>query len=177
MKNSKYILLAVVTLVILVVDQVSKNMILAQFQHGESVSVITDYFNITYVRNPGAAFGIFRDIQTNIRELFFLMMPPVAMIIIFFMLRATPKAERLRTLALCSIFGGALGNYIDRVRFSYVVDFLDFHVKNHYSWPAFNVADMAIVAGVSFLILLEVQLMKKEWTEKKSDKREASKVS
>ena len=161
-------MLAVVTLVILVFDQWSKNLILAQFQHGESVDVIKNYFNITYVRNPGAAFGIFRDIQDNLRELFFLLMPPVAMVIIFLMLRSTPAHETLRKFALCSIFGGALGNYIDRIRFGYVVDFLDFHYANVYSWPAFNVADISIVMGVSFLILLELQLMRKEWLEKKS---------
>lgn len=167
MNKKKLILLSLITLFVIVLDQVTKGYILKEFQHGESVDVIKNYFNITYVRNPGAAFGIFRDLEPSLREWFFLLMPPFAMGIIFFMLQSTPNEEKIKKISLCAIFGGALGNYIDRVRFQYVVDFLDFHYFDKWAWPAFNVADISIVCGVSVLILMELQLMKQEWMEKK----------
>lgn len=154
MKN-KIILLAVVSVVIVVLDQLTKYLILESYTHGESHSVIPNLFNITYVRNYGAAFGMLSKVQANIRDTFFLMMPPCAMGVILFMLKMAGDDEKLRKIALCAVFAGALGNYIDRLRFGFVVDFLDFHYHS-YSWPAFNVADMSIVCGVSTLILLEI---------------------
>ncbi|MCB0377388.1 MAG: signal peptidase II [Bdellovibrionales bacterium] len=166
MKN-KYVLLAVSTLVIVIIDQLTKHLIVSGFQYGESVDVISNIFNITYVRNPGAAFGIFRTMDSSIRDGFFLLMPPAAMTVIFFMLKSTHESEKIRKISLCAIFAGALGNYIDRIRFGYVVDFLDFHYHDKWVYPAFNVADISIVCGVSVLIILEILLMKQEWLEKK----------
>jgi signal peptidase II len=91
--------------------------------------------------------------------LFFLSVPPLASIIIFFMLRATPKEDTVTILALSAIFGGAIGNYIDRLRLGYVVDFLDFHWYQVASYPAFNVADISIVTGISLMVLLELRKM------------------
>ena len=167
MKN-KYVVLAVIVGVVVILDQWTKNLIVERFRHGESVDVIKNYFNITYVRNLGAAFGIFRDLQTGLRQSFFTLMPPIAMVVILFMLRSTPTFEKLRVFSLSCIFGGALGNYIDRLSYGYVVDFLDFHYKEFYSWPAFNVADISIVCGVTFLIFLEFGLMRKEWQDKRA---------
>ena len=155
MKN-KLITLGIIGIVVVVLDQVTKQYIIDQFKHGESIGVISNFFNITYVRNYGAAFGILRDINPWIRDNFFLLMPPFAMTVILFMLKVAPAHEKLRSLALCGVFAGALGNYIDRLRFGYVVDFLDFHYYQQYAWPAFNVADMSIVGGVTVLILLEL---------------------
>jgi signal peptidase II len=154
--KKKLTYLALISLVIIILDQVTKNYILKAFQYGESVDVIKNYFNITYVRNYGAAFGMLSQVQSNIRDTFFLLMPPFAMAIILYMLKMTETHEKLRNIALCSVFAGAMGNYIDRLRFGYVVDFLDFHIHGKWAWPAFNVADMAIVCGVSVLILLEL---------------------
>jgi signal peptidase II len=153
-KNSKYLILAVVSALIVSVDQVTKVYIHTHFQLGEMVQVIQNFFNITYVRNTGAAWGILRDTPDTFRNLFFLSMPPIAMIFIFGILRNLPDSDRLQILALSMIFGGAIGNYIDRLRFGYVIDFLDFHWKNFYTYPAFNVADSAIVSGVTILILI-----------------------
>lgn len=154
--KTKLILLVIISLVVVVLDQVTKNIILSKFEYGESVRVIADFFNITYVRNYGAAFGMLSKIQPAIRDWFFLLMPPFAMTVILIMLKVAPNKESIRKVALCAVFAGALGNYIDRLRFGYVVDFLDFHWYEKYAWPAFNVADMAIVCGVSVLILLEL---------------------
>jgi signal peptidase II len=150
----KYLILITISGAVIALDQLTKMYIHTQYRVGESVSVIRDYFNITYVRNPGAAFGILAQAHPEFREWFFLLLPPAALVVIYFILRSVEDKDRIQILALSSIFGGAIGNYIDRLRFRYVIDFLDFHLKNIYSWPAFNVADSAIVVGIGVLIYL-----------------------
>lgn len=152
--ESKYLVLATVAGLMVVLDQLTKLYIHADFGLGESIPVIPGIFHFTYVRNTGAAFGIFRDVSPLFRQLFFLSMPPIAMVIILFMLRGVDSRDRWQIFALSLIFGGAIGNYIDRLRFGYVIDFLDFHFKEVWSYPAFNVADSAIVSGVCVLLFL-----------------------
>lgn len=154
--ESRYLALAAIASLVVILDQITKLYIHTHFNVGDTVTVISQYFNITYVRNTGAAFGILRDTFASFRETFFLLMPPVAMIIILTILRGVANQDRLQVLALSLIFGGAAGNYIDRLRFGFVIDFLDFHLRDFYSWPAFNVADSAIVVGVCMLLLLMV---------------------
>lgn len=152
--NPKYLILAVVACVIVAADQATKVYIHTHFQLGEIYTVIADIFNITYVRNPGAAWGIFRDSHETFRNIFFLSMPPIALVFIVGILRGIPNDDRVQILALSLIFGGAIGNYIDRLRFGYVIDFIEWHYKDIYSYPAFNVADSAIVVGVTILVLI-----------------------
>lgn len=152
--DRKYLVLATIAGVLVVLDQLVKIYVHANFQLGESIPVIPDLFSITYVRNLGAAFGILRDSVPWFREAFFLTMPPIAMGIILMMLRSVPNTDRVQVFSLSLIFGGAIGNYIDRLRFGYVIDFLDFHWKDVWSYPAFNVADSAIVTGVCLLLLI-----------------------
>jgi signal peptidase II len=106
------------------------------------------------VRNLGAAFGFLAESHPGFRELFFLSMPPFALLIILLILRGVKDSDFSQIIALSLVFGGAIGNYIDRLRFRYVIDFLDFHIHSTYSWPAFNVADSAIVCGVGLLLVL-----------------------
>lgn len=153
----KYLILLALGGFIICLDQLTKIYIHTQFQYGESVSVIQNFFNITYVRNPGAAFGFLRDAHETLRTVFFLSVPPLAALIIVFMLRSTPKEDMLTVVSLSSIFGGAIGNYIDRLWHGFVVDFLDFHYMNKWSYPAFNVADIAIVCGISIMIMMEIK--------------------
>jgi signal peptidase II len=150
----KYIILAAISALIIALDQVVKMYVHTHFILGESIPVWQGYFNITYVRNFGAAFGFLHETQASFRENFFLVMPPVALVIILFILRSVRADDTRQILALSSVFGGAIGNYIDRLRFRYVIDFLDFHFKESYTYPAFNVADMAIVCGVGVLLLI-----------------------
>ncbi len=152
--ESKFLILATVASCIVALDQLTKLYIHANFGLGESVPVIRDLFHITYVRNTGAAFGIFREVSELFRRLFFLSMPPIALVIILVMLRSVDDKDRWQIFSLSLIFGGAIGNYIDRLRFGYVIDFLDFHYKEVWSYPAFNVADSGIVSGVCILLLL-----------------------
>jgi signal peptidase II len=152
----KYLILLALGGFVICLDQLTKIYIHTQFQHGESISVIHNFFNITYVRNPGAAFGFLRDAHETLRTLFFLSVPPIAALIIVFMIRSTPMSDLLTIVSLSLIFGGAIGNYIDRLWHGFVVDFLDFHYKGMWSYPAFNVADIAIVTGICLMLLMEV---------------------
>ena len=80
-------------------------------------------------------------------------MQPIAMVIITAMLRGVENSDRWQVFALSLIFGGAVGNYIDRLRFGYVVDFLDFHYKDAWTYPAFNVADSCICVAAGMFVL------------------------
>ncbi len=152
--SRKYLILATVAGAIIAIDQLIKIYVHANFSLGESLPVIQDIFHITYVRNTGAAFGFFRDAAEIFRTVFFLSMPPIACAIILRMLYTVEESDLWQIFSLSMIFGGAIGNYIDRLRFGYVIDFLDFHYKDVWSYPAFNVADSAIVGGVCILLTL-----------------------
>lgn len=129
------------------------------FEYGESVAMIRDFFSLTYVRNTGAAFGFLADAHPGFRVPFFLIVPIIATVVLGFLYKELPKEAKWRALALGLVTGGAIGNLIDRVRLGYVVDFLDFHYKTAYYFPAFNVADSAICVGVGILL---VSTMSKE---------------
>ncbi len=160
--NKKYLMLLAVSGTVIGIDQLTKVYIHTHFQQYESLPVIPNLFNLTYVRNMGAAFGFLAAAHPSFREIFFLIMPPAALLIILAILRSVADRDRWQVLALSLVFGGAIGNYIDRLRFRYVVDFLDFTYRYHdgkgleqtLTWPAFNVADSAIVSGVTILLFL-----------------------
>lgn len=147
---SRYKLLVAALAVIVPLDQLTKFFIDSRFRLGESLTVLENFFHITYVRNPGAAFGILAD--SSVRIPFFITVTIAASLGILLYLRRLRDDQRLLQFSLCIIFAGALGNLIDRVRFGEVVDFLDFHWYEHH-WPAFNVADSAITVGVCLMLL------------------------
>lgn len=150
--KKKYLVLLLISGLLVSLDQITKLYVHTQFRLGESWGVFPQFFNITYVRNYGAAFGFLAESHPSFREVFFLAMPPIALVIILMILRTVEDRDWKQIISLSCIFGGAIGNYIDRLRFRFVIDFLDFHWKNTYSWPAFNVADSAIVMGVLTLL-------------------------
>ncbi|MCB9253319.1 MAG: signal peptidase II [Bdellovibrionaceae bacterium] len=152
MSQSRFFVLAVVFLVTVVLDQWTKYLIYSQFRWGESVPVFESFFAITYVRNTGAAFGLLHQAPEAIRLPFFLVVPVVALLVIGYLFYKLKDSQRWVTVALSLIVSGAVGNLIDRSRFGFVVDFLDFYVGSHH-WPAFNVADSAIVVGVAMMFL------------------------
>lgn len=148
MSISKLLTLMLVTGWILCLDQASKIYIHTQFQLGESVSVMEPYFHITSVRNYGAAFGSFAKADQSLRGLFFALLPPFALLLIVVLLRTVDSGQRLQVFGFSLIFAGALGNLIDRLRFGFVVDFIDLTLPIYGPFPAFNIADCAIVIGV-----------------------------
>lgn len=151
--NKRNRILGIVFTVLLVLDQITKQLIVNRFQLGESVSVFPDFFNITYIRNTGAAFGILADTPDAFRIPFFFAIPLIALGIIVYTFKKLPPDDWRTSSALTMILSGAIGNLIDRVRFGYVVDFLDFHWKYESHYPAFNVADSAICVGVGLMLI------------------------
>lgn len=149
--SSKYAVLGAVVTLSVIFDQWTKHIIHRHFRLGESVPVIRAYFDITYLRNRGAAFSFLDSAPPAFRDPFFLVVPLVAMSAILYVLLKLKGRQTVTTLALSLVFGGALGNLIDRLQLGYVVDFLYFHWKTAFYWPAFNVADSCIVVGVGIL--------------------------
>ncbi len=155
----KYLLLLAISGAIITLDQLTKIYIHTHFRLHESVHVIPGFFDLTHIRNPGAAFGLFAESHPAFRDNFFLIVPVLAIAFILYTLRSTHN--KIEIFALSLICGGALGNYIDRLKFGYIVDFLDFYIKEaHY--PAFNVADMSIVSGVILMTLTMICHAKKQ---------------
>lgn len=138
-------------IVIIALDQITKSAITAGFVLHESYPVIDGLFNLVYVMNPGAAFGFLADASPTFRYIFFTGITVAAVIlIIFYLIKSNPR-NLLLVGSLTLIFGGAVGNLIDRIRFGAVVDFLDVYIGTAH-WPAFNVADSAITVGAILMI-------------------------
>lgn len=129
------------------IDQISKYVIGLRFHPGESIAVVPGLFNLAYVRNTGAAWGMLGGMNRWL-ALFSI----VILIVVLVFRRSFLKDILIHRLALGLMTGGIVGNLIDRVRLQYVVDFLDFHVAAHH-FPAFNVADAAICIGAGLYIL------------------------
>ncbi len=146
-------LFALVVLVIVSLDQVTKAIIVNSLGLNEVHTVVPGYFDIVHFRNAGAAFGFLGGKYSLIKHYFFTSITFVALLGIFiYVLRLTaPRAVEIVALGL--VFAGALGNLIDRLRFGKVIDFLYFHWHQYY-WPAFNIADSAISVGAILLLLL-----------------------
>jgi signal peptidase II len=137
---------------IAVADQATKFMVERAIAPYEVIAV-TGFFNLVNVRNYGAAFGFLNDPDLNWQFWFFLAATLLAVGIIVYLAKKASEQDTLLFFGLGGILGGAVGNLIDRVRYRAVVDFLDFHYAG-WHWPAFNVADIAIVIGAGLTALL-----------------------
>ncbi len=149
MKN-KYLWVGSIAGVVLFLDQVTKFIVMRRIGMFEVITVIPGFFNLTYVRNRGAAFGMLAGVPGIWRSAFFIVVTIIAVAAIVLLIRKT--SERLLVAAFSLIAGGALGNLIDRVRWGEVVDFIDWYVRS-YHWPTFNIADSAISVGVGLLAI------------------------
>jgi len=138
--------------VIVAVDQLSKIAIERVFHYGD-VHPVTGFFNLVLTYNKGAAFSFLAS-ASGWQKQFFIVIGILASLVIVYLL-ARHGTQRLFSLALAMILGGAIGNVIDRIVHGHVIDFLDFHYAG-WHWPAFNVADSAIVCGAALLILDEL---------------------
>ncbi len=135
------------TIGIVLLDQATKEWVRHAFALHESIPVIPHFFNLTYIRNTGAAWGMFSGQGLLLSALALVML----VMLVVFRKRILPPG-RLNGLILGLLCGGIIGNLFDRLRLDYVVDFLDFYIGTAH-WPAFNVADMAICIGVGLYIL------------------------
>jgi signal peptidase II len=150
--RGKYGLLAGIAGSVVVVDQVTKWIILKQVDLYQAITVVPGFFNITHILNPGGAFGFLSQQSPLVRGIVFLLMSFLAVGLILWFYCKTPPTHRFLASGFALIFGGAVGNLIDRVRFGHVVDFLDFYIGG-WHWPAFNVADSAITTGIAIFLL------------------------
>ena len=131
---------------VFVADRLTKYFIIKKLVFGQSVKVIPDIFHITLVFNNGAAFGLLRNCAV-----FFIIFSFAAIALILLIILKAPRLDVLSVVSLALILGGAAGNLVDRLKFGYVIDFLDFRI-----WPVFNIADSCISIGV---VLIAVNIM------------------
>lgn len=146
----RHLIFFVVALLLVLIDQATKFYIDQSMLLYASIPVIDSFFSITYVRNPGAAFGMFA--ASGFRIPFLIGVSMFAMVVIVFVVHKLPGKEKTPVIALSCVFAGACGNLIDRIRFGEVIDFLDVYWRSHH-WPTFNIADSAICLGVFLYVL------------------------
>ena len=148
-----------IALLVFILDRVTKIVAVSNMSYGQSIHILPNIFHFTFVLNNGTAFGLFKGANSALAVLSVL----VITLIIFYVLKNKASAPDQRSgvaghfremskltfassLALGLILGGAIGNLFDRMRFGYVIDFIDFRI-----WPVFNIADSAITIGTCFL--------------------------
>lgn len=148
----------VIALVVIGIDQFTKYLVVRYMEIGESIEVIPSFFYITSHRNAGAAFGILQGQMW----LFYIATVVVVFFVVYY-LQKRGRDSRMIGIPLALILGGAIGNFIDRLLFQEVVDFLNVYIFT-YNYPIFNIADSALVVGV---ILLTVKLLLDERKEKR----------
>lgn len=143
----------VTAIIVVGLDQLSKEAVISSFQLYEMREVIPGFFNLVYVTNPGAAFSFLADVDSPWRHYFFLSVSLIAVVglsVYYFFLRKE-LGRKMAGIILGFLAGGAVGNGIDRLRFGAVTDFLDFYYGS-WHWPAFNLADSAICVGAVLLL-------------------------
>lgn len=149
---AKYLLLTCVASGVMILDQWTKAAVQQAMELHQSIPVIASLFSLTYVRNPGAAFGFLSEEGSRLRLIFFAVTSVAALVVLVYFYITSRPGDRFTQTGLALVTGGAVGNLADRIRFGAVVDFLDFYV-GPYHWPAFNVADSAITIGIFILLI------------------------
>ena len=143
----------VLVLALVLVDQASKWMVAIHLPLYSVRTIIPGFFNLTHIHNRGAIFGFFSQSGSGAVFIALTAASFLALGLVVYYFVKTPAAERSLKVALSLIMAGALGNQVDRVARGYVIDFLDFHIKNRH-WPFFNVADSCITVGAVLLLIL-----------------------
>lgn len=145
---------------VVVLDRMTKWAVSQRINLHDSVDVVPGIFRLTHVQNQGAAFGLFSDSPSEFKVTMLILFSIAALAVVSTLLWKNGNAMNTTAIALSLVFGGALGNLWDRVANGRVIDFLDFYVGSHH-WPAFNVADSAIVIG-ALLLLSEIFMAPQE---------------
>jgi len=143
--------LLIFSALIVILDQWTKLYIKANFELYDTKPVVDGFFSITYVLNPGAAFGFLAKLDESYRQIFFVIVTFIAIAAVTYLM-VKERGMKIRLLSYTLILAGAVGNFIDRVYIGKVVDFLLFYYKS-FQWPAFNVADISISIGIGILMI------------------------
>ena len=137
----------ILTILFILLDVISKLLISNYLEVYESINIIGDFLKFTYVHNTGAAWSLFND-----KSFMVLIISVIIILIIGYYIYKNKPNNRIEKFGYALILGGAIGNFIDRVIYGYVIDFIDVKIFN-YDYPIFNLADMFIVIGVILLII------------------------
>lgn len=140
----------ILPVLIVLIDQVSKFAAIKYLKNQNPIVIIKDYFELHYVENYGAAFGILQ----QMRVLFIVITSIVLLFVIVYLFKNHQNLTVIAKLSIALLLGGAIGNLIDRIRLGYVVDFLRVNLIRSYDFPVFNVADMAIVVSTIFIVYI-----------------------
>ena len=151
-----------IAFVLLVADQATKAWATAKLKPVGVIEVMPDFFRLSYALNRGVAFSLFADVEFNIKWVL-AAVSGVAAVLVMYYLSKTPRGEHLMSFSLALLLSGILGNLIDRIRLGEVVDFIEFHWRDQFIWPTFNIADATICIGA---VLLGFVLMREERAER-----------
>ncbi|HKM01679.1 MAG TPA: signal peptidase II [Sedimentibacter sp.] len=143
------IVAAIIIIISIVSDQLTKFWAMDVLKNGDSIKIIGNFLRFTYAENKGAAFSILQNQRT-----FFLVITLVMLVFLGYIYFKTKNITKLSKLSIAMIAGGALGNFIDRFRLGYVVDFIDVRFGEFYNFPVFNIADSFVVCGTILMIIL-----------------------
>ena len=140
--------ITIISVLCILIDQLIKLVITNNIELNSNINLITNFFSLTYVRNYGAAFSIFYG-----NRYFLIFVTLIAMIFIYFIFVKNKKIILIETIVYGMLFGGIIGNLIDRFVYGYVIDYLDFNILG-YNFPVFNFADICIVISMIFILIL-----------------------
>lgn len=143
------IIAAIIIIISVVSDQITKFWAADVLKNGDSIKIIGNFLRFTYAENKGAAFSILQNQRT-----FFLIITIVMLIFLGYIYFKTKNITKLSKVSIVMITGGAIGNFIDRYRFGYVIDFIDVRFGDFYNFPVFNIADSFVVCGTILMIIL-----------------------
>lgn len=140
----------ILSVIIIILDQLSKFAAIKFLKTSAPYTIIPNFFQFNYVENYGAAFGILQN-----KKVFFIIITLAVIVgISFFLVKNYYNINIFMRIGLAMLLGGAIGNFIDRVRWSYVVDFISFRLINRYEFPVFNIADIFVVIGTIIIVIL-----------------------
>ncbi len=142
--NKKNIFIFSTTLLVVILDQLTKFIVKKNFELNESIPLIKNILHLTYITNTGSAFGLFKGFN-----IFLILFSVVVIIVIFYYLKQKKLNQKLLQFSIGLLLGGTIGNLIDRIFYGFVVDFIDFRI-----WPVFNIADSAVTISIILLIIL-----------------------
>lgn len=148
-KGSNLLFFIAITTSVVILDYITKRVIEAYIKPFEVINILP-FLNIVHIKNPGAAFGLFSGLGN--KTFIFLSFATIILIVIY----SLQVSRRLELFSLSLILSGAIGNLIDRFRVKKVIDFIDFFVDK-WHWPAFNVADSALTAGIILFIWANIK--------------------
>ena len=141
----------IISIILLCIDQISKLLVVNLLTKTDSITIIKNFFYLTYINNDGAAFSILVG-----KKIFLILIAVLVIVMLIRYIKKNNIQNKLEVVSISLIIGGSLGNLMDRVVRGYVIDFLDFKIFN-YNFPIFNLADTFIVIGVILLLLKEIR--------------------